>query len=64
MIALIPVDSSAIRAVGYFGGILTVEFTSGRTYHHPGVPYWVFAGLLLASSKGAFYNAYVKGRYR
>jgi hypothetical protein len=64
MIALIPVYSSAIRAVGYFGGILTVQFHSGRTYDHPGVPYWIFAGLMLASSKGTFYNRYIRGRYR
>lgn len=64
MIALISVNSSAIRAVGYFGGILTVEFTNGRTYDHPGVPFWVFAGLMLASSKGAFYNRHIRGRYK
>ena len=64
MIALIPINSSAIAAVGYFGGILTVEFTNGRIYHHPGVPYWVFAGLLLAPSKGAYYNAHIRGRYK
>ncbi len=61
---MIPVNSSAIRAVGYFGGILTVEFTNGRTYDHPGVPVWVFLGLMAASSKGAFYNRYIRGRYR
>lgn len=61
---LTPVNSSAIRAVGYFGGILTVEFTNGRTYDHPGVPVWVFLGLMAASSKGAFYNRYIRGRYR
>lgn len=64
MIALIPVNSSAIRAAGYFGGILTVEFTNGRTYDHPGVPYLLFVGLLLAPSKGAYYNRYIRGRYR
>lgn len=60
---LIPVNSTAIRAVGYFGGMLTVEFHNGRTYDHPGVPLWVFLGLMAASSKGRYYNAYIRGRY-
>jgi hypothetical protein len=64
MIALTPVNSSAIRAVGFDGYTLTVEFRTGRTYDHPGVPVWVFLGLMAASSKGAYYNAYIRGRYR
>lgn len=61
---LIPVASSAIRAIGFDGYNLTVEFHSGRTYDHPGVPYELFIGLLHASSKGAFYNRHIRGRYR
>ena len=61
---LIPVDSSAIRAVGYDGSTLTVEFHNGRTCDHPGVPYSVYEELMQASSKGAFYNRYIRGRYR
>ena len=61
---LIPVKSSAIRTVGYDGYTLTVEFHSGRIYDHPGVPYEIFLGLLHASSKGAFYNQHIRGRYR
>ena len=61
---LIPVNSSAICAIGYSGTTLTVQFHNGRSYDHPGVPAWVFCGLLLAPSKGAFYNAYIRGRYR
>ncbi len=64
MIALIPVNSSAIRAVGYFGGVLTIKFTSGRVYDHPGVPVWIFLGLMAASSKGSFYNSYIRGKYQ
>jgi hypothetical protein len=60
---LIPVNSSAIRAVGYDGYTLTVEFHSGRTYDHPGVPYSIYAGLMRASSKGAFHNQHIRGRY-
>ena len=61
---LIPVNSTAIHAVGYFGGILTVEFNNGRVYDHPGVPVWVFLGLMAALSKGAYYNRFIRGRYR
>ena len=62
--ALTEVDSSAIRAVGYEGGTLTVEFHSGRIYDHPRVPYSVYDGLMRASSKGAYYNLYIRGRYK
>ena len=64
MIALIRVNSSAIAAIGWASGILTVVFHNGRAYDHPGVPYSVYAGLMQASSKGAFYNAYIRGKYR
>jgi hypothetical protein len=61
---LILVNSTAIRAVGYDGYTLTVEFHTGRTYDHPGVPYSVYAGLMQAASMGAYYNRYIRGRYR
>ena len=61
---MISVQSSAIRAVGYDGSTLSVEFRSGRVYDHPGVPYAVYAGLMHASSKGAYYNFHIRGRYR
>ena len=60
---LIQVNSSAIRAVGYDGYTLTVEFHTGRIYDHPGVPYSVYAGLMRASSIGAYYNRHIRGRY-
>lgn len=60
----IPVNSKAIRAVGYDGHTFTVEFPSGRIYDHPGVPYSVYAAFIHASSKGTFYNKNIRGRYR
>jgi hypothetical protein len=57
------VNSSAIRAVGYDGYTLTVEFHSGRIYNHPGVPYDVYEAFMHASSMGAFYTAHIRGRY-
>lgn len=62
---LIEVNSSAIRAVGYDGYRLFVQFhTSGTTYTHYNVPYWIYCGLMQAASIGAFYNHYIRGRYR
>ena len=59
---LILVNSSAIRAVGYDGSTLTVEFHNGRTYEHPHVPDAVFEGLMQAPSKGAYHNQIIRGR--
>lgn len=61
---LIPVESTAIHAVGYDGYTLTVEFHSGRVYDHPGVPHSVYREFMNASSMGAYYNRYIRGRYR
>jgi len=61
---LIPVESSAIRTIGYAGGTLVVEFHSGRNYDYPGVPYPVFLELLNARSIGAYYNQHIRGQYR
>ena len=58
---LIPVNSSAIRAVGYDGYTLTVEFHSGRTYDHPSVSYSVYVEFMNAPSMGAYYNRYIRG---
>ena len=61
---LILVNSSAIRAVGYDGHTLYVEFRPGETYPHPGVPYSKFAVLINADSPGTYYNQNIRGRYR
>jgi hypothetical protein len=61
---MIAVHSSAIRAIGYDGYILSVEFHDSGAYNHPGVPYEVYAGLMAASSKGAYYTRHIRGRYR
>lgn len=61
--SMISVRSSAIRAVGYDGSTLAVEFHNSGVYYHPGVPYSVYAGLMRASSMGAYYNRHIRGRY-
>jgi KTSC domain len=59
------VSSSAIAAVGFERGTLAVLFhTSDTVYLHHGVPYSVYAGLMQAASMGAYYNAFIRGRYR
>jgi hypothetical protein len=62
--SLTLVNSSSIRAVGYDGNHLFVQFhTSATIYTHYGVPYSVFAGLMHSSSMGRYYNRYIRGRY-
>jgi hypothetical protein len=61
--SLIPVDSSAIRAVGYDGYTLVVVFHNSGRYDHPGVPPSVYYGLMRASSMGRYYNQNIRGRY-
>lgn len=62
--SLQPVRSSAIRAMGYDGRTLTVEFHTGRVYDHPNVPYEVFEELMQAPSKGRYYTRNIRGKYR
>lgn len=65
MIELIPVNSSAIRAVGYNGFTLAVQFrTSATVYEHFGVPYSVYVEFLCAESLGAYYNQHIRGKYK
>lgn len=62
--SMIPVSSSAIAAIGYDGHNLAVVFTTSSTvYVHHGVPYSVYAGLMRATSMGAYYNDNIRGRY-
>ena len=62
--SMTPVSSSAIAAVGFDGSTLRVAFHNGGVYDHPHVPYSVYAGLMSASSKGAYYNRHIRGKYK
>jgi hypothetical protein len=63
--SMIPVNSSSIRAVGYDGHHLFVQFhTFATIYTHYGVPASVFHSLMNASSIGSYYNRHIRGRYR
>lgn len=65
MMQMRPLRSSAIAAAGYDpdSRTLEVEFTSGRSYTHPGVPPEVYAGLIGADSPGRYYSQNIKGVY-
>ncbi|WP_201344633.1 KTSC domain-containing protein [Thiohalobacter sp. COW1] len=63
---MIPVSSSAIRAVGYdhASGRMKITFEQGDTYDFCGVPEPVYQGLMNAISKGAYYNDHIRDRYQ
>ena len=61
---MISVESSAIRAVGYDGYTLDVQFHTGKVYSLPGVPEYHYTGLMSASSMGAYFNRYLRGKYK
>lgn len=60
------VESTAITHVDHDdrAGCLFVTFVTGRVYVYDGVPREVYAALLRASSKGEFFNAEIRDRYR
>ena len=62
--SMIPVNSSAIAAIGYDNGVLAVAFHNTGTYYHPGVPFEIFLGLLHADSHGTYYNQNIRGKYK
>jgi len=64
---MIPVRSSAIRAIGYDADTkqLGIQFTSHSTiYTFYNVPFQVFNELMASPSKGNYYHAYIEGNYR
>ena len=59
---LMLVNSSSIRAVGYDGHTLSVQFhTSDTVYDHHGVPYSVYAELMNASSRSVRTTTNISG---
>ena len=59
------VASSAIAAIGYDDETeeVHVTFTDGRSYTLQGMPAIEVFRWLDADSKGAYWNAFVRGRY-
>lgn len=62
MVAMQPVQSSNLAAVGYDPAtlIMTVQFNSGRSYRYKDVPQDVYLALLNAGSAGKYFNDYIK----
>lgn len=61
---MIPVQSSAIRAIGFDGYALGVLFHgSNILYEHHRVPASLYVRFMRASSKGTFYNVNLRGKY-
>ena len=63
---MIRVNSSAINAVGYdpMTRRMRIQFTQGHTYDFCNVPEHIHSGLMRASSKGSYYNDYIRDRYQ
>ena len=62
-------SSSWITSAKYYScdgqaGYFIYTTNSGYEYIHKGVPVYVWEGFKNASSKGSYYDANIKGRYR
>jgi hypothetical protein len=60
------VISSELHSVRYDDAtnVLEVEFRTGGVYQYFGVPRELYDALMAAESKGRFFNAIIKPRYR
>lgn len=63
MLRMLPVESSAVKAVGYEDGSLFVEYKAGGVYEYEDVPTDVFMKLITADSVGSFIACCVKTYY-
>ncbi len=61
-----PVSSTALASVGYSKHLhaLEIEFRNGAIYRYLEVPAQTYQDLLAAPSKAAYYDTYVRKRYR
>lgn len=62
----ISVESTSLKSAGYSAKEqrLQVEFVNGTVYDYFGVPPVLHEALMMAGSKGSFFNAQVKERFR
>jgi hypothetical protein len=60
-----PVASSNIASVGYDAPYetLEVEFQNGTVYQFYNIPQGIYEQFMGASSKGQFFNVYIKNAY-
>ena len=72
---LIPVESSNIKAIGYetdgfdnnghaFTNRLVIQFSHGKFYGFLDVPNDVYIEFLRSESKGKYFNANIRNKYR
>ena len=61
----IRLDSTPLAAVAYDDrhGELKLDFRDGARYTFSGVAPELFRNLLRATSKGSFFNRYIRGRF-
>lgn len=59
----IPVESSNIATIGFANGVLEIEFKSGSVYQYYNVPADVHSKIMLAESKGKYFNLHIKDVY-
>ena len=63
---MIPVNSSAIAAIGYDPQtrMMKIRFHQSGTYNFCRVPEYVYRAFLNSSSKGSYYNNHIRDRYQ
>lgn len=60
------VKSSNLKSIGYdqSSNILEIEFLSGGVYQYFKVPSQIYLGLMNATSKGNYFHANIKEKYK
>lgn len=59
-----PVKSSNIKSVGFDNNTLEIEFHSGGIYQYFDVPTEVYHLFMNSSSKGRYFDQFIKNRFR
>lgn len=62
----VDVPSTTIASVGYDPDslILEIKFTTGKLYQYFDVPPAIHSGLMNSDSKGKFFNAHIRTKFR
>jgi hypothetical protein len=61
----VAVESSSVMSVGFDASLsaMEVEFASGAVYRYFSVPAALHAALLIASSRGVFFNRHIRAKF-
>ena len=59
------IASSSLLSIGYNADhrVLEIEFSTGRIYHYFNVPFSVYQGLMLAESKGEYFQSHIRDKF-